>query len=78
MTPETIVIVVLGALIGVLSWIARSVIRDFREFEKSFAQHMRTLPIEYVRNEPYRRDMDDLKAMLGKVLDKLEQKADKE
>ena len=78
MTPEAVAIMVLGTLSGVIAWIARSAIRDLRELERAHAEHMRTLPIEYVRNEPYRRDMDELKSMLGKVLDKLEQKADKE
>lgn len=54
-------------------WIGKGVIRDLRKLEDEFNR----LPIEYVRQSSYNRDLDDIKRLIGRVLDKLDGKADK-
>jgi len=38
---------------------------------------VRALPVNYVSKDNYRRDIDDIKEMLGKIFDKLDNKVDK-
>lgn len=38
---------------------------------------VRSMPTHYVGRDHYRSDMSDIKAMLGKIFDKLDGKADK-
>ena len=38
---------------------------------------VRALPMNYVSKDDYRRDIDDIKEMLGKIFDKLDNKVDK-
>jgi hypothetical protein len=38
---------------------------------------VRALPTTYVSKDDYRRDIDDIKEMLGKIFDKLDAKVDK-
>jgi hypothetical protein len=35
------------------------------------------MPLTYVAKDDYRRDIDDIKEMLGKIFDKLDAKVDK-
>ena len=38
---------------------------------------VRTMPMNYVSKDDYRREIDDIKEMLGKIFDKLDTKQDK-
>ncbi len=38
---------------------------------------VRNMPLNYVTQTTYQRDIDDIKNMLGKIFDKLDEKADK-
>lgn len=59
--------------LALVTFIGKQAISDLRKLEDDFNQ----LPIEYVRQEMYIRDMDILRNMLGKILNKLDSKADK-
>jgi hypothetical protein len=38
---------------------------------------VRNMPLNYVTQTTYQRDIDDIKNMLGKIFDKLDEKVDK-
>lgn len=59
--------------LALVTFIGKQAINDLRKLEDDFNQ----LPIEYIRQEMYIRDMDTLRKMLGRILDKLDSKADK-
>ena len=59
--------------LALVTWIGKQAIRDLRKLE----DEVNELPINYVRQESYNRDIDLLRSMIGKVLDKLDGKADK-
>ena len=40
-------------------------------------QDVRNMPLTYVTREDYRDDIDEIKGMLGKIFDKLDEKEDK-
>lgn len=44
--------------------------KDLAAFEVKVAEH-------YISKDSYHRDIDDIKKMLGKIFDKLDQKADR-
>jgi len=72
-TPVTLLSLAWGiflVMLGVIAYFLRSLHADFREVEKS-------LPDKYVRKEDFHRSLDELKAMLQRIFDKLDTKQDK-
>ena len=65
-----ILIGVSGAFGG---WILSNLTRSVNKLEDK----MSNLPVMYVQKDDYRRDIDDVKAMLKQIFDKLDNKADK-
>jgi cell fate (sporulation/competence/biofilm development) regulator YmcA (YheA/YmcA/DUF963 family) len=65
-----ILIGVCGAFGG---WILNNLTQSVNKLEDKIA----TLPVAYVQKDDYRRDIDDVKAMLKQIFDKLDNKADK-
>lgn len=54
-------------------WILNSISRSIIRIEDRIAE----LPLQYVTKDDYRRDIDDVKSMLNKIFDRLENKVDK-
>ena len=54
-------------------WVLSSIYRSIERLDKD----VRDLPHTYVSKDDYRRDIDEVKAMLGKIFDKLEDKVDR-
>jgi len=71
----------INALIGggfaVLGWFARELWSAVKELKADLAKLREDLPKEYVARDDYREDIRDIKAMLAKIFEKLEQKADR-
>jgi cell fate (sporulation/competence/biofilm development) regulator YmcA (YheA/YmcA/DUF963 family) len=67
----------INILIGVCGvfggWILNNITRAVNKLEDKIAG----LPVVYVQKDDYRRDIDDVKAMLKQIFDKLDNKADK-
>lgn len=59
-----------GALGG---WILNSLSRSIIRIEDRIAE----MPLQYVTKDDYRRDIDEIKAMLSEIYRELRQKADK-
>jgi hypothetical protein len=66
-----------GAASGVLGWFARELWAAVKELKGDLAKLREELPREYVMKEDYRRDIYEIKDMLGKIFDRLDGKADK-
>jgi len=71
----------INALVGigmsVLGWFARELWAAVKELKVDLAKLREDLPREYVIRSDYREDIRDIKAMLAKIFEKLEAKADK-
>jgi hypothetical protein len=61
----------------VLGWFARELWAAVKELKVDLAKLREDLPKEYVLRSDYREDIRDIKAMLAKIFEKLENKADK-
>jgi hypothetical protein len=61
----------------VLGWFARELWAAVKELKADLAKLREDLPKEYVLRSDYREDIRDIKAMLAKIFEKLENKADK-
>ena len=62
---------------GVIGWFARELWTAAKEFKADLAKLREELPKVYVTKDDFREDMREIKNMLGKIFDKLENKADK-
>lgn len=71
----------INALIGggfaILGWFARELWAAVKELKADLAKLREDLPKEYVARDDYREDIRDIKSMLAKIFEKLEQKADR-
>jgi len=55
-------------------WILNNISRSIERLDKD----VRTMPLTYVTRADYRSDIDEIKSMLMRINDKLDDKADKE
>lgn len=61
----------LAAFLG--GWVLNNITRALDRLDTD----VRAMPSTYVSKDDYRRDIDDIKEMLGKIFDKLDNKVDK-
>lgn len=66
-----------GAASAVLGWFARELWSAVKDLKADLAKLREELPRGYVMKEDYRRDIYEIKEMLGKIFDRLDGKADK-
>jgi len=72
MDQQTINIII-GTCLTVAGWFARELWTAVQELKNDLGK----LPLTYVTRQDYKDDMRDVKEMLGKIFDRLENKADK-
>lgn len=69
--------VLFNILVGVAAffggWSLNQITRSIERLDKD----VRNMPLNYVTQTTYQRDIDDIKSMLGKIFDKLDEKMDK-
>lgn len=63
--------VTLAGFLG--GWILNNIYQSIRTLDKD----VRQMPHIYVTKEDYKSDVSEIKRMLGKIFDKLDEKADK-
>lgn len=61
----------------VLGWFARELWSAVKELKADLAKLREDLPKDYVLRSDYREDIREIKTMLAKIFEKLENKADK-
>ena len=77
MENQHLINALLGGGFTVLGWFARELWSAVKELKADLAKLREDLPREYVIRTDYREDIRDIKAMLAKIFEKLEAKADK-
>jgi cell fate (sporulation/competence/biofilm development) regulator YmcA (YheA/YmcA/DUF963 family) len=74
---QSVINLILTCVSGVLGWFAREMWSAVKELQCDLAKLREELPKHYIAKDDYREDMKDVKDMLSKIFDKLENKADK-
>jgi hypothetical protein len=77
MENQQVINVFLGIGMTVVGWFARELWAAVKELKADLAKLREDLPKEYVARDDYREDIREIKAMLAKIFEKLEGKADK-
>jgi hypothetical protein len=71
----------INALIGggfaILGWFARELWAAVKDLKTDLAKLREDLPKEYLAKDDYKEDIREIKSMLAKIFEKLENKADK-
>ena len=74
---QTLFNAVFGAVLMLSGWILRTIWDAVNDLKKDLQDLERNLPDTYVRRDDYRDDMNEIKEILHKIFDRLENKADK-
>ena len=77
MEPQHLINTALGVGFSVLGWFARELWSAVKELKSDIAKLREDLPKTYVTKDDYRSDLNEIKQMLGKIFDKLDNKQDK-
>jgi hypothetical protein len=77
MDLQSVFNVVLGVAATTLGWFARELWSAVNGLKVDVAKLREDLPKNYVAKDDYREDIRELKGMLEKIFDRLENKADK-
>jgi len=77
MNNQDLINALIGGGFAILGWFARELWSAVKELKADLAKLREDLPREYVARDDYREDIRDIKAMLAKIFEKLEQKADR-
>jgi len=73
MDNQTLINLAFGALGALGGWVLNSLSRSILRIEDRLLE----LPMQYVTKEDYRMDISEIKEMLNKIFDKLDNKVDK-
>ena len=77
MESQSLINASLGIASAVFGWLARELWTAVKELKGDLTKLSVELPKTYVTRDDYREDIKGIKDMLGKIFDKLENKADK-
>lgn len=75
---QTIVLWALGIAFSILGWVSRSLYEAIETLKRDISLIQVDLPKHYIRREDYRADMTEIKDMLGKIYEKLDQKVNRD
>jgi hypothetical protein len=77
MEAQQLVDLGLGVGFAILGWFARELWSAVKELKVDLSKLRENLPKTYVAKDDYRDDLNEIKTMLGKIFDKLDNKQDK-
>jgi len=77
MIDQTIINLIIGAVLSVLGWFARQLWDAVQELKQDVKQIEVNLPTHYVRKEDLESRLDRIEASLNRIFEKLDHKADK-
>jgi predicted nucleic acid-binding Zn-ribbon protein len=66
-----------GVGLTVMGWFARELWAAVKELKADLAKLRENLPKDYIAKDDYKEDIREIKSMLAKIFEKLENKADK-
>jgi len=67
----------LAVAISVAGWFLRSLHEDHRKLNEKFSDHQRDIMRDFVRRDDYHNDIRDIRNMLDKIFNQLNDKVDK-
>ena len=73
MEPQFLINILFATAGAAFGWILNSISRSIVRIEDRMAE----MPMMYVNRDDYRADIHEIKGMLGKIFDRLDQKADR-
>jgi hypothetical protein len=71
--PQFFINILFASAGAAFGWILNSISRSIIRIEDRISE----MPMIYVNRDDYRADIHDIKGMLGKIFDRLDQKADR-
>jgi cell division protein FtsB len=74
---QNIVDTVLLIISGLIGWFAKELWSVLKELKEDLSSLKEDLPRSYVLREDYKQDIKDLKEIMGKIFDKLDNKLDR-
>jgi len=74
---QIIINAILGILLALVGWFARQVWDAVKELQREIRDIEVDLPRNYIRRDEFIDNMRDIKEMLGKIFDRLDNKVDK-
>ena len=77
MEPQNLIDTILGIGFTVLGWFARELWSAVKDLKSDLSKLKEDLPRTYIARDDYREDMNEIKSMLSKIFDKLDNKQDK-
>jgi hypothetical protein len=66
-----------GVGLTVMGWFARELWAAVKDLKTDLAKLRENLPKDYIAKDDYKEDIREIKSMLAKIFEKLENKADK-
>ena len=77
MADQSIINLIIGAVLSVLGWFARQLWDAVQDLKRDMKQIEVDLPTHYVRKEDLDVRLDRLEAALNRIFERLDHKADK-
>ena len=77
MESQHLINIGLGISSAVFGWLARELWTAVKNLKEDLTRLSVELPKTYVTRDDYRSDLKEIKDMLGKIFDRLDNKADK-
>jgi len=74
---QTTINLVGGAILAVVGWFARQLYQSVKDLQFDIRKIEVSLPTNYVSKFDYNEGLKEIKGMLDKIFDKLDDKADK-
>ena len=77
MDHQTLINIFFGLFSAVVGWFAREMWAAVKELKSDLAKLREDLPKEYVAKDDFKEGVREIKDMLSRIFDRLDQKADK-
>jgi len=77
MDSQTLINILFGAISAAFGWIFRVVWEAVKDMQRDLRDIEKNLPHDYVLKKDYENDIHEIKIMLSKIFDKLDNKQDK-
>lgn len=77
MDTQMMINVAIGATLAVTGWLARTLWEAVQKLQSDIHDIEIDLPRNYVRRDEFSENMREIKDMLGKIFDRLDNKVDK-
>jgi len=77
MDAQTAINLVGGAILAIVGWVARQLYQSIRDLQQDIKGIEVSLPTNYVQKTEFNSSLKEIKEMLNKIFDKLDDKADK-